>query len=61
MRGLYQSSVGFLLNADVNGALNIARKVFGDAFLKLLDSGLWCNPVKIRVVTPNSLQRILLV
>lgn len=30
-RGLFQSSVGKLINADVNGALNIMRKVVGDS------------------------------
>ena len=58
-RGLYQSSKKILLNADINGALNIARKVVGDSFISLFDRGLWCNPVKIRVIEPNSLQRIL--
>jgi IS605 OrfB family transposase len=58
-RGLYQSSVGILLNADINGALNIARKVVGDSFISLFDRGLWCNPLKIRVIEPNSLQRFL--
>jgi len=57
-RGLFQSSVGVLVNADVNGALNILRKVIGDAFLRRLpDRGLWCSPVKIRGIDPNSLQR----
>jgi len=60
-RGLFQSSIGVLVNADVNGALNILRKVIGDVFLKRLpDRGLWCSPVKIRGITPNSLQRGLL-
>jgi len=58
-RGLYQSSVGILLNADINGALNIARKVVGDSFISLFDRGLWCNPLKIRVIEPISLQRFL--
>jgi len=57
-RGLYQSAKGVLLNADINGALNIARKVIGDSFLSLSDSGLWCSPLKIRVIEPNSLKRI---
>ncbi len=39
-RGLYQSSIGKLLNADVNGAINILRKVIGDDFVKsLADKG----------------------
>ena len=58
-RGLYKSGKKVLLSADVNGALNIARKVVGDAFIKLFDRGLWCSPLKIRVIEPNSLQRIL--
>ena len=58
-RGLYQSSIGVLLNADINSALNIARKVIGDSFISLFDRGLWCNPLKIRVIEPNSLQRFL--
>jgi len=35
-RGLFQSSIGKLINADVNGALNILRKVAGDGFVKNL-------------------------
>ncbi len=33
-RGLYQSSTGVLVNADVNGALNILRKVAGDSSIR---------------------------
>ena len=41
-RGLFQSSIGVLVNADINGALNILREVIGDVFLKRLpDRGLW--------------------
>ena len=58
-RGLYQSAKKVLLSSDINGALNIARKVVGDSFISLFDRGLWCNPVKIRVTKPDSLQRIL--
>jgi putative transposase len=49
-RGLFQSSVGKLINADVNGALNILRKVIGDSsFIKeITDSVVLFNPVKIR-------------
>ena len=51
-RGLFQSSVGKLVNADVNGALNIARKVFGDSGLitQIINSGLLYNPVKFNSV-----------
>ena len=33
------------VNADVNGALNIGRKVFGDSFM-ITDSGRWINVLK---------------
>jgi putative transposase len=50
-RGLFQSSVGKLINADINGALNILRKVIGDGDLvinNLINSVVLFNPVKIR-------------
>jgi putative transposase len=50
-RGLFQSSVGKLINADVNGAVNILRKVIGDSsgFIReIIDSEVLFNPVKIR-------------
>lgn len=44
-RGLFQSSTGKLLNADINGAIGIARKVFGDSVVALIiDSGLAYSP-----------------
>ena len=46
-RGLYQSSVGKLINADVNGALNIMRKVFDDSAKRIIDRGLLFNPMKL--------------
>jgi transposase len=51
-RGLFQSSVGKLINADVNGALNILRKVVGDcSYVKsIISSGFLFNPVKVSVV-----------
>lgn len=49
-RGLFQSSIGKLLNADVNGAIGIGRKVFGDSFVSsILDRGLAFNPVRVNV------------
>lgn len=46
-RGLYQSSIGKLLNADVNGAMNILRKVIGDDFVKgLADRGCVFQPMR---------------
>lgn len=50
-RGLFQSSIGIVVNADVNGAINIARKVIGDCFVKsIINSGLAFNPVKLNIV-----------
>src|SRR5574344_188122 len=47
-RGLYKSSCGKLLNADINGAVNIVRKVIGDeAITPLINSGCLCQPRKI--------------
>ena len=49
-RGLFQSSVGKLINADIDGSLNTLRKVIGDgSFIRdLIDSVVLFNPVKIR-------------
>lgn len=50
-RGLFQSSVGKLINADINGAIGIARKVVGDSFIgKIIDSGFVFNPVRINIL-----------
>lgn len=50
-RGLFQSSVNKLLNADVNGAIGIGRKVFGDSFVKeIIDNGFAFNPVKVNIL-----------
>lgn len=50
-RGLFQSSIGKLLNADINGAIGIARKVFGDSYVsKIIDSGLAFNPVRVSIL-----------
>lgn len=51
-RGLFQSGVGKLVNADVNGALNIMRKVFRDSedcMARILDSGRLFLPRKLFV------------
>jgi len=48
-RGLYQSSVGTLINADVNGALNHLRNVAGDSIIAwIIGSGRVNRPVRIR-------------
>ncbi|MDO4937415.1 MAG: transposase, partial [Sutterellaceae bacterium] len=50
-RGLYKSSTGQEINADVNGAINIGRKEFGNEWLEkrlMLDRGVLDMPVAIR-------------
>lgn len=47
-RGMFQSSIGRILNADVNGALNILRKVVGDSCVSgIADSGRLFRPRKL--------------
>ena len=49
-RGLFQSSIGKLINPDVNGSIGIGRKVVGDSIVKqITDSGLAFNPVKLTI------------
>jgi len=49
-RGLYQSSTGVLINADVNGALNILRKVAGNSsIMGIAGSGRVNRPVRVRL------------
>lgn len=43
-RGLYKSKDGFLVNADVNGSLNIARKVIHEL---IVDRSLVARPLKV--------------
>lgn len=47
-RGLYQTKDGSLINADVNGALNIIVKAVPDAF-GLRDRGLVANPLVLSI------------
>jgi putative transposase len=50
-RGLFQSSIGKLINADVNGAIGILRKVIGDGFLRnLINTGCGYQPVRLSIV-----------
>ena len=48
-RGLFKSAEGKLLNADVNGAANIVRKVFDDVVYDQSILGLMFNPVRYNV------------
>ena len=46
-RGLFHSSVGKLINADQNGALNIMRKVVGDSCVsRIVNSGHSLCPIR---------------
>jgi putative transposase len=45
-RGLFRTFIGKLVNADVNGSLNIIRKVVPDAFADGIE-GLGLNPMKV--------------
>ncbi len=59
-RGLFRGS-NYVLNADVNGALNILRKVVGDGFIQnLSDRGCWFQPVRIRDLFQTSHEQFLL-
>ena len=50
-RGLFKSSTGKTVNADVNGALGIMRKVFPEKVLKLIgDRGVAFTPVIVNPV-----------
>jgi len=49
-RGLYKSKNGILINADVNGALNILKKSSVVDLTVLYSSGEVATPVRIRVV-----------
>ena len=51
-RGLFQSSIGKLINADVNGALNIMRKVVGDSEIvsKIINSGWLFQPLRVNIL-----------
>ena len=47
--GLFKSSTGKFINADLNGAIGIARKVFPNAVQTLRDSGTAFVPIKISI------------
>ena len=50
-RGLFLSSTGIVINADVNGALGIMRKVFGESARQIVDSGVAFTPVIIQPIS----------
>ena len=48
--GLYKNYVGQLINADINGTINILWKVVGDSVLELItDRGLVNRPNRLRL------------
>jgi IS605 OrfB family transposase len=47
-RGLFKTSQEKLINADLNGSLNIGRKVVGNDFIVLSHSGCVVQPIRIR-------------
>ena len=49
-RGLFLSSTGIAINADVNGALGIMRKVFSKSAKQIADSGVAFTPVIIQPI-----------
>jgi putative transposase len=50
-RGLFQSFTGKLINADVNGALGILRKVFDDSVItQIINSGQVFCPYRINIL-----------
>ncbi|MGB8686437.1 MAG: RNA-guided endonuclease TnpB family protein, partial [Microcoleus sp.] len=55
-RGLYCSSAGLLINADVNGAANIIRKskVAIDSMIERVGRGLLTNPLRIKLWADSS-------
>lgn len=49
-RGLYKTAHGLMLNADVNGALNILRKEIGDNFIEsVANEGRVFRPVRVNL------------
>jgi IS605 OrfB family transposase len=52
-RGLFKTSKGVSINSDINGSINILRKVIGDEFIKKFQPvmDLMLNPVRINILT----------
>jgi putative transposase len=54
-RGLFQSSIGKLINADVSGSLNILRKVIGDGFIgNLINKSCVLQPLRMNIFTKGA-------
>lgn len=50
-RGLFLSSTGIVINADINGALGIMRKVFSESAKQIADRGVAFTPVIIQPIS----------
>ena len=49
-RGLFKSSTNKIINADLNGAIGILRKVINESsFKEIIDRGFVINPNKINI------------
>ena len=51
-RGLYKTSSGLSVNADINGSLNILRKYLkcnSDAIIQPADRGFVVNPIRVKI------------
>lgn len=59
-RGLFKSSVGKVLNADINGALNILRRIAGDGYVleNIIKKNLMCRPIRLNNLPNISLKRL---
>lgn len=49
-RGLFRSASGKLINADLNGAIGILRKVVGERLWQIADRGGVATPLRIQIV-----------
>jgi putative transposase len=56
-RGLFKSSDGTRINADVNGSYNIIRKAFSNAFSENEIEGVVVRPVRIRLNAMRQTQK----
>ena len=53
-RGLFQSSKGFEINADVNGAIGIMRKAISNSeFNQIVDRGVVITPNRINIYSKS--------
>ena len=57
-RGLFKSSTGVVLNADVNGALGIMRKVFSESAKRIVDSGVAYTPIVVHPINCHKVNNI---